>query len=354
MVDERTVTLILPTYNRPTLLSRAIRSVLSSTYENFVLNIYDNASAPQTCDVVNDFIAKDRRVKYYRHDENIGALRNFAFGLSRVETPFFAMISDDDVPLPNFLDVPMQGFASQIEAGFSAGATLEVSDRGGLIFAPLSGWDRYGAFSGADGLQRLLDGNHPSWNTIVFRSAAIESVGPFDPTLGLVFDLEFTLRVAARFPFVVSSEPTGIFVRHGLSSTEFADARVSADYDAVIERVTKWDIERDTRDAVIRGLCRAKIARLQEVSVKLMLVGKMAKSRDALNEAVSSGAVDIKQRMLLLLCELMPRFWPLKFLLGGAVRFWQLRRRVRCERLMRARNVPYDPALVRKLVLAKK
>jgi hypothetical protein len=99
------ITTVLPTFRRPQLLARAIRSVLDQTVTDFEVHVYDNASGDETSQIVLDIVDRDRRVKYYRHPTNIGAIENFKFGVARVAAPYFNVLSDDDFLLPGFLNV---------------------------------------------------------------------------------------------------------------------------------------------------------------------------------------------------------------------------------------------------------
>lgn len=279
------VLLVLPTYNRARLLHRAISALRAQTYGDFELRIYDNASTDDTAAVAAAACAADSRIRYHRHAENIGAYRNFAYGLQRVDRPYFALLSDDDVPLPRFLGLCVGALEQHPDAGFAACGTVEMTEAGTLIHAPQLLWEHEGRFCGADGVRRLLDGNHPSWNTILFRRSAADVVGLPNVELGLVFDLEFTLRVAARFPYVVTREPGGIFVRHEDSSTEFADAGVAKSYDAAIAVVeTSWDAAPPVRRLVADGLRRMLQLRLTQIVVKAYMRGDTAAALAALNE----------------------------------------------------------------------
>jgi glycosyltransferase involved in cell wall biosynthesis len=71
------ITTIIPTFRRPQLLRRAIRSVLAQNYDRFRVCIYDNASGDETAAVVGQFAREDPRVHYYCHSSNIGAWDNF-------------------------------------------------------------------------------------------------------------------------------------------------------------------------------------------------------------------------------------------------------------------------------------
>lgn len=215
--DLPLVTTIIPTYRRPKLLRRAIRSVLNQTYPHFQVCVYDNASGDETADVVNELAKKDSRVKYYCHQENIGSLANYNYGIERVATPFFSLLSDDDVVLPNFFRKTLEGFERFPDAIFSAGSGIAMTDQGQVLGAPLSLWKRVGYYSPPGGLLEMIGGKHPLMSGILFRKQVIDVFGGMDLEI-VAADLDLEIRIAARFPFVVSQEPCSIFVYHTLSA----------------------------------------------------------------------------------------------------------------------------------------
>ncbi len=101
---EPRITTVIPTYRRPKLLPRAIMSVLRQTFPHFEVHVYDNASGDETRQVVERLAATDPRVKYHCHERNIGLVPNFAYGMERVATRFFNLLSDDDLVFPRFFD----------------------------------------------------------------------------------------------------------------------------------------------------------------------------------------------------------------------------------------------------------
>ena len=62
--------IILPTYNRGVLISRAIESILYQTYKNWELIIVDDGSTDNTKQIVYNFIKKDNRIKYIFQENN--------------------------------------------------------------------------------------------------------------------------------------------------------------------------------------------------------------------------------------------------------------------------------------------
>ena len=96
------ITTVITTYHRPELLRRAVDSVLSQTYPFFQVCVYDNGSDDATFDLMKEYEKKDSRVAYYRHPSNIGMMKNYQYGFSKVNTPYFSFLSDDDFFSPWF------------------------------------------------------------------------------------------------------------------------------------------------------------------------------------------------------------------------------------------------------------
>jgi glycosyltransferase involved in cell wall biosynthesis len=209
--DPSVITTIIPTYRRPERLKKAIQSVLKQTYPHFQVCIYDNASGDSTAEVVAEF-AKDIRVKYHRHPENIGSAENFQYGLSRVETPFFSFLSDDDYLLPKFYETTLKGFEKFPEAAFSIGAVMDVDDQGEIIDIILSKWPDNVYFSPPDGLLEMI-GKYSNWTGILFRRQVIEKIGSLDLNLKAI-DVDYLFRAAACLPFTISKEVVAVLVQH--------------------------------------------------------------------------------------------------------------------------------------------
>src|SRR6202035_2563623 len=105
------ITVVIPTYRRPQLLARAIRSVLAQTDPDFAVWVYDNASRDETAAVVAKFMAEDRRIHYVANQTNVGAHANMNQGMERVASAYFTVLSDDDLLLPTLFQQAMEAFA---------------------------------------------------------------------------------------------------------------------------------------------------------------------------------------------------------------------------------------------------
>lgn len=99
MNDNIKITVITPTFNRASLISKTIESILSQTYKNFEYYILDDGSTDNTKDVVEPYL-KDKRVKYLYH-ENSGEPATVNWGWTLAKGEYFTQINSDDTIYKN-------------------------------------------------------------------------------------------------------------------------------------------------------------------------------------------------------------------------------------------------------------
>ena len=103
IAQERLVSIIMPAFNCEDFVAEAIESVFNQTYRNWELIIVDDASTDKTPDVVRQYVARDRRVKYHQLTKNMGAAeaRNHALEIAQGE--FIAYLDNYDIWFPDKL-----------------------------------------------------------------------------------------------------------------------------------------------------------------------------------------------------------------------------------------------------------
>lgn len=204
------VVALVPTYRRPALLGRALRSVLGQTWPGARASVFDNNSGDETEEVVAG-LARGGRVAYCRHAENMGCERNFLYALAHVDAPFFSILSDDDLLLPRCYQEAMEAFARHPDAGFVCLDVLWANEQGDLRReAAMAGCPegRYDVPAGLVAMARYLP---TTWTGVVFRREVLEKIGTLDLEVGAAFDMDLVLRAAARFPFVLRHVPGAVF-----------------------------------------------------------------------------------------------------------------------------------------------
>lgn len=95
------VSVVIPTFNRPDTLNRAITNVLLQTVSDVEIIVVDDCSEKDISDVIESF---DGSIKYIRHDKNKGACAARNTGILAATGKYIAFLDDDDLWVTNKLE----------------------------------------------------------------------------------------------------------------------------------------------------------------------------------------------------------------------------------------------------------
>ena len=98
------VTIGVPAYNAERFLALALESLVNQTYEDIEILVCDNASTDSTGSIVREFAGRDRRIRYVRNEENIGAGRNFIRCVELTRSELFRWHAADDLSAPTLVE----------------------------------------------------------------------------------------------------------------------------------------------------------------------------------------------------------------------------------------------------------
>jgi glycosyltransferase involved in cell wall biosynthesis len=96
MATETKVSICLPTYNRPDLLSRCIESCFAQTHANIEIVIGDDSPDERTARMLAERYPNDARIVYRRNTPALGQARNVASLFARASGDKILLIHDDD------------------------------------------------------------------------------------------------------------------------------------------------------------------------------------------------------------------------------------------------------------------
>ncbi|NMH25327.1 glycosyltransferase family 2 protein [Flavobacterium solisilvae] len=112
------VSIIIPTYNRAHLIGETLDSVLAQTYTNWECIIVDDGSTDNTDEVVEAYVEKDSRFRYYHRphffNKGVGSCRNYGLELSKGD--YINWFDSDDVMDENFIFEKMNIITKQPDA----------------------------------------------------------------------------------------------------------------------------------------------------------------------------------------------------------------------------------------------
>lgn len=90
------VSILIPTYNYARFLPEALDSILIQTYQDYEVIISDDASTDNTQEIVAPYLGKDSRIKYVRHENNLGMVQNWNWTLKQARGEYVQFLFADD------------------------------------------------------------------------------------------------------------------------------------------------------------------------------------------------------------------------------------------------------------------
>jgi len=211
------ITCLIPTFNRRRLLTRAVASALLQHVPNMVVHVFDNHSTDGSDHLFTLLKARYSNFKATVHSENIGAYRNFCAAFASVSTPYFSILSDDDLLLPGFYRNALAYLNTHPDCGMYCADTLHATGSGSVRFSSNYNW-KAGGFARGDGYRKIKQLGHPTWTGIVFRREVFAQTELLD-NAGSPTDLDFELQTARKFGIYVSRYPGAVLTMSPITAS---------------------------------------------------------------------------------------------------------------------------------------
>jgi len=107
-MHEPLVSIIIPTFNRPDILSITINNVLAQTWQNTQIIIIDDGTSEKSMEVVKSY--NDSKILYKKTKENLGSAGARILGVQFSKGDFITFLDDDDEWKINYLKHQLQIF----------------------------------------------------------------------------------------------------------------------------------------------------------------------------------------------------------------------------------------------------
>lgn len=200
------VSVCLLTYKRAQLLPQTIETLLAQDHPDFELIINDDRSPDDTERVCREYERRDSRVRYFKNSENLRYANNQNAAILRARNEHVAIVHDADVYEPNLLSRWTQALVEQPSAAlvFNQARYLNLQrEVVGLFTHP------YGPLIPGRELvdDMLTRADSPIFGIVMVRRSRVLEVGPFDPRLPTLADVDMWLRLAARYDVAYVAEP---------------------------------------------------------------------------------------------------------------------------------------------------
>ena len=190
-----TISVIMATYCRARIISDAIVSILNQTFEDLELIIVDDGSKDGTKKIIEDFAAKDDRIRWIRFEDNSGtpAVR-YNQGMSLAQGQYIAFMFDDDEWYPDALENLYNFFIENQDCGMIYGLADYIDIRKNSYIGK--------GFGAEWNYERLVkSGNFLCNNTVLVKKEVIDDVGGYDEAsvLKRLCDWDLWVRIGEKY-----------------------------------------------------------------------------------------------------------------------------------------------------------
>jgi glycosyltransferase involved in cell wall biosynthesis len=207
------VSVLMASYNHEHYIGEAIESVLNQSFDDLELVIIDDCSTDNSKKVIENYQAKDKRIRAVIHDKNEGIAKTANDSIKEAKGKFISFLASDDVWFPFKLEKQVKVLQSNDDkivwsdgeiinsAGFSTGQSVTQRmqtppKRSGYLF------------------QELLKEDIIFGQSVILRTEYAQQIG-FDESFRYVNDHLFFVNLSRDHEFYFVPEILAKYRVHG-------------------------------------------------------------------------------------------------------------------------------------------
>jgi len=241
------VSVIIPTYNRASVLPRAIGSVLAQKFDDFELIVVDDGSTDSTADLLDKFDGK--LTALFQENRGVSSARNL--GIKQSNGTLVAFLDSDDEWLPEKLARQTALFDGK-NPDFVC-HTNETWVRNGKEVPQKGVHSKQGGNFFPRALERCLI----SPSSVMIARALLDRVGWFDEDLPAAEDYDLWLRLTAFY--TVDFVPEPLVIKHGGRTDQLSQTTAAIDrfrIRAILKILQDPNLSSEYREAASRELVK--------------------------------------------------------------------------------------------------
>jgi len=108
MSNQPLVCICIPHFNNKDTISQTLDSLLSQTYQNIIIKVFDNMSDDGSWEVVKQYAEKYSNIHEFQNSENIGGEANFTKCIQGLEGKYGAIYHADDLYHPLMVETQVK------------------------------------------------------------------------------------------------------------------------------------------------------------------------------------------------------------------------------------------------------
>ncbi len=231
MTDNPKVSVLMPVFNGERYLPESIESILLQTYSDFEFNIINDGSTDRSLSIINDYAAKDSRIRVIDLSKNHGLVYCLNLGIKESRGDLIARMDADDISHADRLAKQVFFmFENPLVAVCGTCYQIVEDDR---ILKPPAEFEAIKLFS--------LKGSPIAHPTAILNMALLKSkkLDCYDPEFFPAEDYEYWLRIS-RFFQIRNLDEVLVRIRKHDSSVSSNLAQIQRDT-ADLVRSKQWE-----------------------------------------------------------------------------------------------------------------
>jgi glycosyltransferase involved in cell wall biosynthesis len=187
-MEEKLVSVIIPTYNRASFIKETLRSVLAQTYQNFEIIIVDDGSTDDTKDVVKSI--DDDRINYIYQNNSGQPANPRNNGIKHSNGKYIAFLDSDDLWIPEKLEIQLDYFEKD--------SNLLLISSDAIKFPGIEEKMQNSKNNKLLTFKELIKQNLVFTSSVIMLKEVVDKVGVFDEDsrLRAVEDFDYWLRIS--------------------------------------------------------------------------------------------------------------------------------------------------------------
>ncbi len=184
------VSVIILTYNRPQLISRAIATVICQDCADWEILVVHDGPDEQTIRILTDWAARDGRIRYLHRAQKGNIAEATNFGIQQARGEYIAILDDDDYwAAAGKLRLQMDFLDQHPDYAGCGGGAIVIDANSQETMRYLKPEEDAAIRRGA------LLANPVVHSTLMYRRATARRIGGYDPALAGFQDWDFVLRL---------------------------------------------------------------------------------------------------------------------------------------------------------------
>ncbi len=219
------VSVVIPTYNRSDVISRAVQSALDQTLSDIEVIVVDDASDDETSSILESY---SDQIQFYSHSTNKGGSAARNTGIKAASGEYIAFLDSDDTWDPTKLEKQVELLERRSSEWVAAYCGFKQKRSSSIVEFVDKHFPRK---TGKEGGQELIVDilmrrfAHGGASTLLVDRLTVEAIDGFDERFQRHQDIEFLIRLLQRGKMAYVSEP--LVYKHDTGNPSLDDVNSS-------------------------------------------------------------------------------------------------------------------------------